>query len=59
MIPQKSFQYANFLLKKYFLILSMLKTVVLLNTFLETVNILYHDSLMKRKFKQQCKSLYF
>ncbi len=33
MIPQKSFFYDDLTLKKYFLLLSMLKTVVLLNIF--------------------------
>jgi len=34
---QKSLYYANLVLKKLFLLLSMLKTVVLLNIFEETV----------------------
>ncbi len=37
-ILQKSFKYADLLLKKHFLILSMLETVVQLNIFVETFN---------------------
>jgi len=47
MILQKSFWYADLLLKKHFLL--MLKTVLLLNTFKETF---FQDSLIKRKFKR-------
>jgi len=48
---QKSF-YAVLLLKKHFLLLSALKTVVLLDIFLETfMQLLLQDSLMNRKFK--------
>jgi len=36
MILQKSFKYADLVLQKHFLLLSMLKTVVLLNIFVET-----------------------
>jgi len=36
MILQKSLKYAGLLLKEHFLLLSMLKTVVLLNIFVET-----------------------
>ncbi len=42
MILQKSFWYADLVFQKHFLLLSMLKTVVLLNMFVET--------LMNRKF---------
>ncbi len=37
MILQKSFYYVDLLLKKHFLLLSMLKTVVLLNILVETM----------------------
>jgi len=37
MTLQKSFQYDDSVLKIHFLLLSMLKTVVLLNVFMETV----------------------
>ncbi len=36
MILQKSFSFADLLLKKYFFLFSMLKTVVLLKIFVET-----------------------
>jgi len=41
MILQKSLYYADLLLKKHFLLLSMLKTDVLLNIFGETVIFIY------------------
>jgi len=37
MIIQQSFRYTDLLLKKHFLLLSMLKTVEILNIFVETV----------------------
>ncbi len=46
MIFQKSFWYADLMLKKNFWLLPMLKTVLLLNIFVETDN-----SLMNEKFK--------
>ncbi len=52
MILQKSF-YVYLLLKKHFWLLSMLKTVVLLNIFVEIViHFIFQDSLMNRKFKR-------
>jgi len=45
-ILQKSFQYAD--LKKHFLLLSVLKKVVLLIVFVESVIHVFHDSLMNR-----------
>ncbi len=50
MILQKLFQYADLLLKKHFLLLSILKTVVLLNIFVKTV-IFFKDSLINRNIK--------
>jgi len=44
MILQKSFLYADLLLRKHFLLLSMLKTVVLLNSFVETMIHLFQYS---------------
>ncbi len=48
MILQKSFYYADLLLKKY-LLLSMLKIVVLLNIFVET-GYIFDDSLINLNF---------
>jgi len=48
MILQKSFSWDP--LKKHFLLLSRLKTVILLNIFVET-NCFAWDALMKRKLK--------
>jgi len=45
MILQKSFKYADLLLKKHFLLLSMLKTVVHVNILKETVKS-FQDSLI-------------
>ncbi len=45
MILQKSFQYADLLLKKHFWLLSVLKTVVLLHICVET-NFVLRNSLM-------------
>jgi len=52
MILQKSFnQYADLLLKKHFLLLSMLQAVMLLCIFVEIVIFFSLDSLTNRKFK--------
>ncbi len=41
MILHKSLEYDNLVLKKYFLLLSMLKIAVLLNLFVENVSHLF------------------
>ncbi len=52
MILQKSLIYANLVLKKHFLLISILKTVLLPNIFVETVKPLNQDSLINRKIKR-------
>ncbi len=51
MILQKSFWYADLVLSKHFLLLSMLKTFFSCLMFVET-KIFFQDSLMNRKFKR-------
>ncbi len=53
MILQKSFEYADLVLKKYVLLLSQLKIVVLLNIniFVEMVKHFFQDSLINRSIK--------
>ncbi len=52
MILQKSFEYADLLHKKHFVLLSMLKTVVLFNYFVETMILVFQDPLMNRNVKK-------
>ncbi len=52
MILQKSFLYADLLLKKHFLILKVLKTIVLLNIFGKIMVHFCENPLMKRMFDQ-------
>jgi len=53
MILQKSFIYANLLLKKHFLLLSMSKTVVLLNIFVMHFDTYFFQMfLINRKIKK-------
>lgn len=47
MTLQKSILYANLMLEKHFLVSSMLKTVVVLYIFVETVVHFFKGSLMK------------
>jgi len=50
MILQKSLIYVDLLLKKHFFLLSMLKTVVLLNISVETMKQFLLDSLINKNF---------
>ncbi len=56
MIFQKSFQFAEYLLNKHLLIVSMLKTSVVLNTLVENVLflfLLFQMFLMNRKNRKE------
>jgi len=53
MILQKSFQYADFLLKKHLFLFLMLKTVVLLNIFVETAIRYHFDTKFGVRFKNK------
>jgi len=52
MTLQKSFEYANLMLKKHLVLLSMLKTIVLVNIFEETMikTILFLLKVLKNRF---------
>jgi len=55
----EDWRYADVLLKKHFLLWSMLKTVVLLDIYVETDAVYFEDSLMNRKFKINQKYIFF
>ncbi len=48
----QNFLYADLVLKKHFLLLSVLKTVLLLKESVKTAVQFFRDSLMNRKFKR-------
>ncbi len=54
MILQKSFKYADLVLKKHFFILVMLKMVVLLNILIGTMMHLFQDSDEKQFLSLYC-----
>jgi len=49
MILRKSFDYASLVLKEHFLLVLMLKTVVLLNIFVETETFFQHSLIKAQK----------
>ncbi len=52
LILEKSFENSDLVLKKYFVLLSMLKTVVMLSIFVESMMHVFGDTLMNRKFEK-------